>query len=1268
MATLYSGVHLRLRSKSTPWEEKLKLARFAWVSPRCFIPNKEQALLDWVTHTLSAVYSNKLKMKFHTVESLWAFLNDVLRSRKLQNLLKQKQTISLRVFFPQVYLATLLSCCSSVLSSSPLATIFSTKFELLMQLLQSLLQIACASVHSPPAATTVAVVFPVLLRTLTLYEMTQRQQCNSWRVFRELTGQILEPSLELRQWLLRAPSVHSEAHKVRMKVEAAIQAGLFDRSLLPTYRDELLSQVQDKSFTVKTRNVTAKAQQPSLVKYLNMLMIILKAFSLKYSAISSSAHLVFSCFLEAFGTDENHLLCFCALRQLLPVIRFDCAFVERSAMPVDLTGVLIALDRLLSTALAADIYNIAVDHLEHGSIQFSCYRRLTDTLLRDPQPEQRAWYSSLHTLLLLNHQLLDADLRSVAAKVWAVELPLEKQARKARDELLAELTRVYSKLRQLPSLFSALVSVMYDSMVPTPRAVLAIAHARALANCLVELPPSQSLDIWEAVVVAGRNVLRNVKDEVQAEADMQMLRALGLLLHDVLSRASVLGGGDVPSMTEARVHSLMADTLDGVLLPLVDQLTVTNVKPNDSGLEAVLLFALVWTMISTFRDIQAFNNAQGHTFSAVSPVGSGGPATDFSCLLPRLEAKDWIRLCKPLKKCLGTPLALHLLTRLMLQKIRSLLLRQSNTDVTAPMAAHELVSSAKLFVKLCIGNVAVDGLIGAWDGMLCSVDGESYVTAQFYLLVSHLPMVTSILRPDSTRALASFLFDSFLVNVKPSSVKDVFTLHSLSQDLLLSGLIPELRYLQASLVTVLIERLANLFEEGEEGGPCFQKVPPGISSLHSWKVIRESANLILESAISCMPCSLPRDSAKELLSFLGVLSSLDLDAMLPGNKVRVFLVLFALVTKIGLMEEVTESDENLDTKLFVEEEEKITVDEEMVEEHEESKKEDQTDNATNGLIKDFVHVEQTKRLHDDCVSSNEPTLIRNDAESGHKSEVSGGSIILVEILSALCHVLLPCLWIEAQRATMMLHNLLCELMMKLNPKIFLELSIGAVTELLQMESVCVSLGRPRLCAAEKGSEDGGSEMVYDYLYEQVCKLVFHHPESYSDYNHQLKALLNFLKLFLGIKTLKQGSSSRNTGPCDNLCFWPVVMQIVMQHVSSMPSGQQTMVLAVLETLAVLLRAIVGSLRNPHHVAQALQALHAVPLQKLATREDHDVFHAYHEILHCILQLHPRVKLSTNTFNLPYLPHTCSTKLGTLILKCRGKEIVIFNFKKHLVFA
>lgn len=42
MAAIYSGIHLKLKSPQTPWEDKLKLARFAWISTQCLLPNKEQ--------------------------------------------------------------------------------------------------------------------------------------------------------------------------------------------------------------------------------------------------------------------------------------------------------------------------------------------------------------------------------------------------------------------------------------------------------------------------------------------------------------------------------------------------------------------------------------------------------------------------------------------------------------------------------------------------------------------------------------------------------------------------------------------------------------------------------------------------------------------------------------------------------------------------------------------------------------------------------------------------------------------------------------------------------------------------------------------------------------------------------------------------------------------------------------------------------------------------------------------------------------------------
>lgn len=47
MAAIYSGIHLKLKSPQTPWEDKLKLARFAWISTQCLLPNKEQVIVKF---------------------------------------------------------------------------------------------------------------------------------------------------------------------------------------------------------------------------------------------------------------------------------------------------------------------------------------------------------------------------------------------------------------------------------------------------------------------------------------------------------------------------------------------------------------------------------------------------------------------------------------------------------------------------------------------------------------------------------------------------------------------------------------------------------------------------------------------------------------------------------------------------------------------------------------------------------------------------------------------------------------------------------------------------------------------------------------------------------------------------------------------------------------------------------------------------------------------------------------------------------------------
>uniref|UniRef100_A0A3Q3DFL0 Nucleolar 27S pre-rRNA processing Urb2/Npa2 C-terminal domain-containing protein n=1 Tax=Hippocampus comes TaxID=109280 RepID=A0A3Q3DFL0_HIPCM len=101
MAAIYSGIHLKLKSPHTPWEDKLKLARFAWISSQCLLPNKEQVLLDWCTYALTGWYNKKVELSQTVLEGLWSCLNDFLHSRKLHVTIKEGKPVSVRLNMAQ---------------------------------------------------------------------------------------------------------------------------------------------------------------------------------------------------------------------------------------------------------------------------------------------------------------------------------------------------------------------------------------------------------------------------------------------------------------------------------------------------------------------------------------------------------------------------------------------------------------------------------------------------------------------------------------------------------------------------------------------------------------------------------------------------------------------------------------------------------------------------------------------------------------------------------------------------------------------------------------------------------------------------------------------------------------------------------------------------------------------------------------------------------------------------------------------------------------
>ena len=71
---LVSGIYWRLRDGGTPWCDRVKLARYAWSHDNVHVPNKHQALLDWLTLALTG----KKRYAIHTYLLLWNILFPIL--------------------------------------------------------------------------------------------------------------------------------------------------------------------------------------------------------------------------------------------------------------------------------------------------------------------------------------------------------------------------------------------------------------------------------------------------------------------------------------------------------------------------------------------------------------------------------------------------------------------------------------------------------------------------------------------------------------------------------------------------------------------------------------------------------------------------------------------------------------------------------------------------------------------------------------------------------------------------------------------------------------------------------------------------------------------------------------------------------------------------------------------------------------------------------------------------------------------------------------
>ncbi|XP_031434484.1 unhealthy ribosome biogenesis protein 2 homolog [Clupea harengus] len=928
MAAIYSGIHLKLKSPQTPWTDKLKLARFAWISPQCVLPNKEQVLFDWTSHALTLFYSKKIDLAQKVVEGLWVYFDDIIHSKKLQNVLSQGKTISLRIAVAQVIndrileyssgqcsvsLATVLSCLRGILSSPVLSVTYTAKYELLGELLARLSHLACSRLslqHSGEPLS--AGEFEMLLLTLSTYLTVQRQQANANRVFTQVTSNLLQPLLVLRYllssrtWSEEDGEVRLRQHvskEIRSKVDAALQVALFFPDNLQAYKDELLLSSGEEPAAGRKGRAGKGLPSP-----LSTILAKLCAPgscdpAVLYAVVSTSLPLLFKFALDAFCKGgDNKLVCFHLMTKFVSALDFTEDLTLKDTFNAgNWNLVLLALENLLNSCLNGDIYNVAADRIQHEEVQLKFYRKLTQVLFNNAQTATPAWYRCLKTLLALNHMIVEPDLDELVSSVWVDSDCTEPRVRKARDALISATLTTYTKLRQLPRLFEELLTVVCrPAMDELRQPLVSETMEETLALCLRDTPGSQSLELCELILERIRNdVLPDIREQ-DGDAALKMF-SLCVLLHAVLFSLKTLDNGTpLPLVRQTqRFMGEMLATLKSLLEWLRD-VPLSGQKVRESG----LLLTYTWV------EMDALFQMHCSKYFLYGDMSSSEVKDESLWLLSEVLVKDWDQAALEGYSSVGQLFQKFLA----LQMMKKIILR---SDFASDSSHLDVLQNATQFI-VGRGESLPTQFDHLWDLQISSVDADSYPAAHWLLVTTNLHLIAPFLTDEDTAHLATLLLQSVLQrDAEAKGDKQGLSVAIISKQLLDSVVLIELPSLYSAVARSVMQSLTQTIDTQCVGSVCPSLLKPveefsregcdmeemtnesagdGGVDPAVVKRLKSVAQEILTTVVSGSPMDLSVAQVDNLLNLFKVSSALNVDGMSLIDYSELFLISFMMAT------------------------------------------------------------------------------------------------------------------------------------------------------------------------------------------------------------------------------------------------------------------------------------------------------------------------------------------------------------------------------------
>ncbi|XP_036609244.1 unhealthy ribosome biogenesis protein 2 homolog [Trichosurus vulpecula] len=928
MAAIYSGISLKLKSNKTAWEDKLKLAHFAWISHQCFLPNKEQVLLDWARHSLVTYYKKKLELKEDIVERLWIYLDSILHSRKLQTLIKNGKTVNLHFSLAKIInerisefsasdtqrnVCAVLSCCQGVLSTPALAVIYTAKHELILELLNKLCWLACRR----PEGTFISQLFEVLHLAFSQYLLIQRQQVNPNRVFGEVIGHLFQPCLVLRHLLSVGTWAQCDqgrvrqylSREVRNQIELVIQGGIFQPELLSSYKEELLLKEQSKD---KKKEAIKNILTPTDTMINKLVDVGSCEPSLHVTVVANSVSLLYKLFLDSYSKEENQLICFHLLPKLFGCLRISCLPDEQveALLLSDWTNELLVVEQLLNLVANNSIYNVAADRIRHKEIQFQFYRQLAELLIKHSRASVPAWFRCLKTLISLNHLIVEPDLDDLVASAWIDAEVTEPRTKKSQESLIDALFQTYAKLRQVPRLFEEVLGVICRPAADHLRQpVLTLNLTVALRDCLVELPPNQILDTWSLLLEKCQAL---VLPYVKGDSDMALkLLSLSLLLHGILFSMRCLDSG-TPLPVVKRTQRVMEKMLQEVIQPMLNLLSnyQSQTSKLDLWLEKVrdsaLLLSYTWAEIDTMLSL----NCRQYV-PVVGAASISSETLNLSSFLAGINMKQWEKVEELTKHFAFT--SRYCLELLYMQKMKRTLMRMSfQSDIDLQTLRDDAA-----FI-LHSGNKSMkQGEITMWNQQIGTLSASSYPVAHWHLIMSNLTILISYLSSNDVTYIASVLLGTLpTTKTQESSAEEEssITIGQVSRALFHSPLFPEMQSLHSAFLSCVIERCTRILLSGNHNDKKLlsQQLPWLFEKDHiiitQWELKSEKhrpetleskegvAQNLLTLAKTDIPIILKGDQLERIMDLLEFFSVLKLDSLLPSHHVHCFLLLLSMAT------------------------------------------------------------------------------------------------------------------------------------------------------------------------------------------------------------------------------------------------------------------------------------------------------------------------------------------------------------------------------------